>query len=147
MTAETLTLITEDELDVLVSIAIRRAELLDDVGSPAAGDAWDEVGFYEQRLADITPPHDVAGGVSRVGAVRAALAAGKRQSARMLAQGYLAQESLPAERRAAIEQAFSADQARLAEWYPALAKRGRLAELEAMRAAASGTSSVFPRAA
>jgi hypothetical protein len=35
--------LTEGELDTLVSIAIHRAESLDDTGSPGATDAWSEV--------------------------------------------------------------------------------------------------------
>ena len=75
---------TEDELDILVSAAIRRAELLDDAKSPAARDAWREVMTYEERLAAITSPNGVAGGVARAGAVRAALAAGQRVDATRL---------------------------------------------------------------
>lgn len=105
--------LTEDELDTLVSIAIRRAELLDDTGSPAANDAWYEVMVYEERLAEITAPWDITGGVARVSAVRAALAAGQRQEAARLASQYLAEELLPPERRTAIERAFQGDRERL----------------------------------
>ena len=138
--------LTEDELDTLVSIAIRRAELLDDAGSPAAADAWYEVMFYEERLAEITAPGDITGGVARVGAVSAALAAGQRQEAARLASQYLAEESLPPERRTAIERAFQEDRERLARRFPALAKNGRLAELDAWRATASRNPRVFPLA-
>src|SRR5271167_3758781 len=92
--------LTEDELDTLVSIAIRRAELLDDARSPAANDAWHEVMVYEERLAATTSAKDIPGGVARVGAVRAALAAGRRLDASNLASRYLAEEELPPERRA-----------------------------------------------
>jgi hypothetical protein len=139
--------LTEDELDTLVSIAIRRAELLDDAGSPAANDAWYEVMFYEERLADMTAPGDITGGVARVGAISAALAAGQRQEAARLASQYLAEESLPAERRTAIERAFQEDRERMARRFPALAKNGRLAELDEWRATASRNPRVFPLAA
>src|SRR3990172_5184034 len=106
MTKTAVIALTEDELDILVSIAIRRAELLDDMGSPTANDAWHEVMIYEERLAMITRPAEITGGVARVGAVRAALAAGQRLDAARLASQYLAEDSLPPERRVAIGRAF-----------------------------------------
>lgn len=104
--------LTEDELDVLVSIAIRRAELLDEERSPAAADAWHEVMLYERRLAEVTSAADVAGGVARSGAVRAALAAGERAEAERLASLYLADPSLSLDRREAIERALLEDRER-----------------------------------
>jgi len=106
--------LTEDELDTLVSIAIRRAELLDDAGLSSANDAWHEVMAYEERLAMITRPNEITGGIARVGAVRAALAAGQRLEAMRLASQYLAEDSLPDERRRALEKAFQDDQERRA---------------------------------
>jgi transcriptional regulator GlxA family with amidase domain len=147
MTDTVLTTLTEDELDILVSIAIRRAEILDDSGSPAANEAWREVMVYEERLSAITGPEEIPGGVARVGAVAAALAAGERQEAACLASHYLAEDSLPSERRAAIERVFAEDRERLARRFPALAKSGRLAELDEWRANASRNLRVFPRAA
>lgn len=144
MTKTALIALTEEELDALVSIAIRRAELLDDMESPAANDAWYEVMVYEEQLAMITPPADIMGGVARVGAVRAALAAGQRLEAAHLASQYLAEDSLPPERRVAIERAFQENQERLARHFPALARSGRLAELDEWRAIASRNRRVFP---
>jgi hypothetical protein len=148
MTDTTALAVTEDELDTLVSIAIRRAEILDDEGSPAADEAWCEVSAYEQRLAAITAPAEIAGGVARVGAVRAALVAGHRAEAECLAAKYLAEPQLPDERRAAMERVFQEDRDRLAQHFPALAKSGRLAEVAAWKASAAAQGSrVFPRAA
>jgi hypothetical protein len=139
--------LTEDELDTLVSIAIRRAELLDAMESPTANDAWYEVMVFEERLAEITTPGDITGGVARVGAIRAALAAGQRQEAARLASQYLAEESLPPERRTAIDRAFHEDREHLARRFPTLAKNGRLAELDEWRATLSRNPRVFPFAA
>lgn len=138
---------SEDELDALVSIAIRRAEILDDMQSPAANEAWHEVMLYEERLAMITPPAEITGGVARVGAVRAALAAGQRLEAARLASRYLSEAPLPTERRAAIERAFQEERDRLAGRFPALARSGRLAELDEWRAITSRNPRVFPVAA
>jgi hypothetical protein len=139
--------LTEDELNTLVSVAIRRAEILDDAGAPAANDAWYEVMVYEQRLAGLTSPEDITGGIARVGAVRAALAAGQRLEAARLASQYLGEDLLPLERRHAIERAFQEDRERRARRFPALAKSGRLAELDEWRAVMSSNPWVFPRAA
>lgn len=139
--------LTEDELDTLVSIAIRRAEILDETQSPGANDAWSEVMVYEERLAELTRAEDVPGGIARVGAVTAALAAGRRSDAARLASRYLAEEAFPPERREAIQRAFQEDQALLARRFPTLAKTGRLAELVAWRANTAIHRHVFPRAA
>jgi hypothetical protein len=139
--------LTEDELDALVSIAIRRAEILEEMKSPKASDAWSEVMIYEARLSEITRPDEIPGGVARAGAVTAALAAGRRTDASRLASRYLAEPELPAERRVAIQRAFEEDQERLAQRFPALSRSGRLAELAEWRAVASRDLHVFPRAA
>ena len=144
---KSLFVLTEDELNTLVSIAIRRAELLEDAGSLTANDAWHEVMVYEERLAMIVSPNEVTGGIARVGAVRAALAAGQRQEASRLAAQYFAEDSLSAERQMAIKHAFQEDQEWRARRFPALAKSGRLAELDEWRAIASRNPRVFPRAA
>jgi hypothetical protein len=146
-TASVLTSLTEDELDTLVSVAIRRAEVLEELKSPRASDAWSEIMAYEERLAEITRPEEIPGGVARVGAVTAALAAGRRSEASRLASVYLSEAQLSSERRAAIQRAFQEDQERLARRFPALSKSGRLAELAEWRARAARDLRVFPRAA
>ena len=113
-TASVLMGLTEDELDTLVSVAIHRAEILDELQSPTAQEAWHEVMVYEERLAAITRPEEIPGGVARVGAVTAALAAGRRIEALRLSSCYLAEPAFPPERRAAIQRAFHEDQERLA---------------------------------
>jgi hypothetical protein len=98
--------LTEDELDVAVSVAIHRAEILDDMQSPKAAEAWHEVMLYEERLAWITPAGGITGGIARVGAVRAALAAGRKADAERLASQFLAEAEFSSERRAALDQVF-----------------------------------------
>ena len=139
--------LTEDELNTLVSIAIRRAEVSDDVNSPTASDACLEVMVYEELIDSITRPEEITGGIARVGAVRAALAAGQRLEAARLASLYLAEEALPLERRVAMERAFERDREHRARRFSALARTGRLAELDEWRATASRHPRVFPVAA
>ena len=147
MTNPALSAPTEDELDMLVSIAIRRAELLVDMKSPMSAAAWHEVMTYEEHLARLTAPAEIAGGVARAGAVMAALAAGQRSDAQRLASQYLAEDALPSERRIVIERAIKQDAKRLADQFPALTKQGGLgwiAELEMWRSNVLASPHVFP---
>lgn len=147
MTETVLETLSENDLDTLVSIAIRRAEILEDVGSPSTEEAWLEVLAYEERLAAITPSADIVGGIARAGAVHAALAAGRREDAERLARKFLSDPSLPPERRAAIERVIEDDSRRLAAHFPALAKTGRLSEVQDWRREVAKSAGVFPRAA
>lgn len=141
---------SEDELDTLVSIAIRRAELLDERMPSAARAAWREVMEFEERLAAISDASEISGGIARVGAIQAALAAGLRQDAKQLQTKYLLDKNLSTERKAAIERAFASDQARQALRYPSLANKGmlaRLGELDTWRMSMASKPRVFPIAA
>jgi hypothetical protein len=110
--APVLTTLTEDELDTLVSVAIRRAEILDEAQSPGAADAWSEVMVYEEQLAALMHPDEIPGGVARVGAVTAALAADRRSDVARLAAQYLAEEGLPPERKEAVRRALATERDR-----------------------------------
>ena len=138
---------TEDELDVLVSIAIRRAEVLEDAASPAMFEAWREVLAYEEQLAAITSPSSVPGGLARAGAIAAAFSSGDRLRAIELSGRYLAEPELPAERRDAITTIFKEHIEKLAKRYPALAKASRLEELERWRVEMAKRPAIFPRVA
>ncbi len=144
MTAVTPISFSEEELNTLVSIAIRRAEILDEQKSSSSREAWSEVMAYEERLASITKAADIPGGIARVGAIRAALAAGQRHDASRLKTKYLKDRTLTSERRAAIEQVFKEDQTRQEKRYPSLAKIGRLVELEEWRNSMTSRPHVFP---
>lgn len=105
----------EDELDMLVSVAIQRAEraeILSGSQSPAARESWLEVLEYERRLASMTSAKDVPGGVARAGAVAAALNAGQREEAGRLAGEYLSDAGLPQERRRTITWLLEEDERR-----------------------------------
>ena len=138
----------EEELDMLVSFAIRRAELLTEQGPTMANGAraaWAEVQLYEERLADLTKADDLFGGVARVGAISAALAAGQDEVAMRLKERYLSDISLPEERRKAIDRAFEQHFARQAARYPHAAKSrpNFVAELVEWRRL-SASNAVFP---
>ena len=135
---------TEDELDVLVSIAIQRAELLEDARLPGAADAWREVMECEKQLSAITDAAGIPGGIARVGAVRAALAAGDVEAARRLGEAYLAEPHFPEERKTAIHGAIEDRESRRARRYRALAKHGTLEAVDRWKASRERQDSIFP---
>ncbi|MBM3459636.1 MAG: hypothetical protein FJX77_14030 [Armatimonadetes bacterium] len=138
---------TEDELDILVSVAIRRAEVLAEEGDPGTPAAWREVRLYEELLSRITAPTTVEGGVARVGAVYAALAAGDRLDAEELAEKYRA-EGLTDERRARLDTILTEDFTRRGRRYRYLWQTGRLAALDDWKnKSRTETTRVFPLAA
>jgi hypothetical protein len=94
--------LTEDELDELVSGAIRRAEILDDMRSAMAGAAWHEVMLYEERLAEITPATGIEGGIARRGAIHAALKAHDYSRAQDLLKRYTSDNLVPASLKEAL---------------------------------------------
>lgn len=149
MTANGTHEISEDELDILVSIAIQRAELLDGQALSGARAAWREVLEYETRLAELTDANTVPGGIARAGAVAAALAAGERETAMKLRTTFLADPNLPAERRKVIERAFDEDRVMKDRRYPFLTLRRRswLEDLSTWRAKAAQQPRVFPSCA
>jgi hypothetical protein len=115
--------LTEDELDALVSGAIRRAEILDDAREPAAGAAWHEVMLYEERLAEITPATGIEGGIARRGAVHAALKAHNYSRAQDLVESYAADELAPASLKEALRAIVMEDDQAMAKCFPSAARR------------------------
>lgn len=75
---------TLDELNLLVSQAIRRAELLDELGAPTVKEAWAEVSLIEEQLALRQEASTAGGYYARRGAVNAAFKAGNLDRAEML---------------------------------------------------------------
>ena len=90
---------TLDSLYPLVSEAIRRAEILDDLGAPGAGDAYADVSLIEERIAGLLSPTDPEGALARRGAIRSAMAAGDARRARSLADRFISEEESSAELR------------------------------------------------
>lgn len=87
------------ELNRKVTVAIARAEALEDARKPAeARAAYYDVSMFEEELAsepELAPPN-TEGLVARDGAVRAALSAGLFPRARDLAERYMAEANVPA---------------------------------------------------
>jgi len=74
-----------DALYPLVTEAIRRAEVLDDLNAPGARDAHRDVSLLEEEIANLLSASSTEGAIARRGAVRAANAAGDFRRAQELA--------------------------------------------------------------
>lgn len=74
---------TLDELNTQVSAAITEAQL-----------AEERVSVLEEKIANLTEPNSVEGGIARRGAVSAALKSGNEERARELANRFLAEGGL-----------------------------------------------------
>jgi hypothetical protein len=72
----------------LVSEAIRRAELLQDLDAPGASAAFLEVSIFEEQIAVLLPPSVSEGAIARRGAIRAAIMASEFGRARALAERF-----------------------------------------------------------
>ena len=78
----------------LVTEAIRRAEALEDLGSPEARPAFLEVSRLEERIADLLPLAEYEGVIARRGAVRAAINAHEFGRAQDLATRYETEDGI-----------------------------------------------------
>ena len=79
-----------ESLYPLVTEAIRRAEIFDDLNAPGARDAHRDVSLLEEQIATLLPASNTEGAIARRGAVRAAIAAGDFQRAEALAARFSA---------------------------------------------------------
>lgn len=80
------------ELYPILTEAIRKAEILDDLKAPGRADAYLDVSLIEEKIATILPAIHEEGALARRGAVRAAIRANDFVRAEKLGQMYL-QES------------------------------------------------------
>jgi hypothetical protein len=80
-----------ESLYPLVTEAIRRAEVFEDLSAPGARDAHRDVSLLEERIASLQPASNPEGAIARRGAVRAAIAAGDLGRARQLAERFSAE--------------------------------------------------------
>jgi diaminobutyrate-2-oxoglutarate transaminase len=86
-----------DELYLVVTDAILRAETLSDVGAPGAVAAYFDVSMLEEAIAEIAPASTGEGAIARRGAVRAALSAGDQERASQLVERFAAEPEAPDE--------------------------------------------------
>lgn len=83
----------------LVTEAIRRAEILEDLKAPGTAAAYLDVSLLEEKIAEGLPASDPEGAVARRGAVRAALSARDVGRARELTVRFLAEDDVDNELR------------------------------------------------
>ncbi len=140
-----------EALNALVSIAIMRAEMLEDAHEPAQVGAWREVLQLETRLAEITSAASPPGGVARAGAVDAALKSRQFERASRLRQEYFEDAQLPKARREEISSMIKNYALARERQFPALAAKGALdavlSQVSNWRAQMSEGRGIFPVAA
>jgi TIR domain len=83
-----------DTLYPLVTDAIRRAEVLDELSAPGARNAYLDVSLLEESIASLLPASDGEGQIARRGAVSAAISAREHRRAEELAIRYSSEESV-----------------------------------------------------
>lgn len=86
-----------ESLYPLVTEAIRRAEMLEDLGAPGAGAAYQDVSLIEEKIAELLPTSDHEGAVARRGAVTAAIAAKDFVRVQTLVARYTSEKDASAE--------------------------------------------------
>ena len=111
-----------DNLNVLVTGAIWRAEQLEAQGLRSSPQAWAEVSSLEEGLAKMLPVSESEGRIARRGAVRAALKAADYARAHALAEGYAAEEDAPRSLKAALRKILEEDAQALASRFRYAAK-------------------------
>lgn len=116
----------------MVSEAIRRAEILEELKAPGARGAFADLSLLEERIAEILPAADPERGLAIRGAVRAALSAGDFNRALDLAGRFLAEgEAEPSSRDELLAlseaAAFALHEQRLERHFEA--RFGRLTEV------------------
>ena len=120
---------TIKELNLLVSEAILRADMLADLEAPGAAQAYLEVSLIEEQLAEALPASRPQGAIARRGAVRAAGIAGDDHRARELAARYLAEEDAGPDLREEIMMLLAEREEGFAAHDPQAAKQYGFAEI------------------
>jgi len=105
----------------LITEAIRRAEVLEDLRAPGARSAHLDVSLLEEKIAEILPTSDPEGGLARRGAVRAALAARETARAQQLAERFLAEAGANEDLRADLLQLLEQAERSIANRFPRVA--------------------------
>jgi len=86
----------------LVTEAIRRAEVFDEIGAPGVLHAYLDVSLLEESIAKLLPQSDVEGAIARRGAVRAAISAREYRRAADLVSRFTAEGGMDDVARAAL---------------------------------------------
>lgn len=85
-----------DTLYPLVTDAIRRAEVLDELHAPGARLAYLDVSILEERIASLLPGSQAEGAIARRGAITAAISAQQYDRAQDLVSRFSSEQALEA---------------------------------------------------
>lgn len=135
---------TLENLYLLVSEAISRAEALEDLGLPSARSAYHDLSELEEQVAGLLPATDVEGAIARRGAVRAAIQADELSRAADLVTRFLADPAAPSALRGELESLVQAADALVADRYPRASARFGLQAIRAHAQALFGPAQLFP---
>jgi len=116
-------------LYALVTEAIRKSEVLEELNAPGARGAYLDVSLLEERIASLLPASDDEGAIARRGAVAAAIDAHEFGRAQELAARFSAEDG--------IDSALSADLAELQASATEMAGRDNLLTEKPVRRAAA----------
>lgn len=133
-----------DFLYPLVTEAIRRAEILEDLHSPNARAAYAEVSLLEEKIAGLLPASHPEGALARRGAVRAALAARELDRAQQLAERFLAEADADAELQLSIRSLFEDRDRSTAVRFPRVAATVGMLEVRRLARAFNEQGAPFP---
>lgn len=121
----------------LVTEAIRRAEVLEELGAPGARQAYLDVSLLEERIASILPHSDQEGAIARRGAVGAAITAHEFHRAEDLVTRFASENGIGASLRADLiklkkeaSSAIAQEERSISEQYPRASARYGIDELQ-----------------
>lgn len=135
---------TREFLYPLVTEAIRRAEILEDLRAPGMYTAYSEVSLLEEKIAELLPASDPEGALARRGAVRAALAARERDRARQLAERFLAETDVDAGLQAGLRSLFEETEHSTALRFPRVVATVGMSEVRRLARALHEQGAPFP---
>ena len=128
----------------LVTEAIRRAEVLEDLQAPGARTAYLDVSILEEKVAEVLPASDPEGALARRGAVRAALSAKEMVRAQQLVERYLAEAGSDAELRSELLELSEQAERSAAARFPSVAARFGIPEVRRLARALIRQGAPFP---
>ena len=133
-----------DFLYPLVTEAIRRAEILEDLRAPGVHTAYADVSLLEEKVAELLPASNPEGALARRGAVRAALAARELGRAQQLAERFLAEADAAAELQLSIRSLFEERDRSTAVRFPRVAATVGMPEVRRLARALNEQGAPFP---
>lgn len=128
----------------LVTEAIRRAEMLEDLRAPGVHTAYSDVSLLEEKVAELLPASDPEGALARRGAVRAALAARELGRAQQLAKRFLAETDADIELQTGLRSLFEEMEHSAAVRFPRVAATVGMSEVRRLAREINEQGAPFP---